>query len=397
MSSIGSAIGAAIVAYVATNLDDFMVLIVFFAQVKQQQSATATTASPPSTPIPPSMNDAAPSAGSTTPGQQSTAAPEAVSSGNMRAGQVICGQFFGFTILVALSLLGLVLGLFIEPRILGFIGIFPLLMGLWMIIQGIRQWCVTHNKQKHDHITGVVEVDQRTGIAHELPSASPPVSPSSAPASALTTMMDDNKATSPTESGGLIGSLDGRLPTSPVAAWQHTREPSFVQLHVIAAVEPAPQPTLQQQSQREGEQTSIGISNGHESGKDTNDDDDDDDDDDDNCISRGLARCGSRCPSWLLSPNVLKVAVMTVANGGDNIGIYLPLFASLSDKPGSLITTLIVFYILVGVWCAISYALIRCKFIARTLGEYGHYIVPLLLIALGIYVMYESESFELLE
>ncbi len=50
-----------------------------------------------------------------------------------------------------------------------------------------------------------------------------------------------------------------------------------------------------------------------------------------------------------LSPQSYKVAAITFANGGDNIGIYVPLFAS-SDI-ASLVVILSVFFVLIGVWC----------------------------------------------
>jgi cadmium resistance protein CadD (predicted permease) len=48
-----------------------------------------------------------------------------------------------------------------------------------------------------------------------------------------------------------------------------------------------------------------------------------------------------------LSPQTYKVAAITFANGGDNIGIYVPLFAS-SDFTG-LIVILSVSFVLIGV------------------------------------------------
>ena len=51
--------------------------------------------------------------------------------------------------------------------------------------------------------------------------------------------------------------------------------------------------------------------------------------------------------------SVLTVAAVTFANGGDNIGIYIPLFAS-SDL-SALLITLITFGVLIGVWCVAGY------------------------------------------
>jgi cadmium resistance transport/sequestration family protein len=91
---------------------------------------------------------------------------------------------------------------------------------------------------------------------------------------------------------------------------------------------------------------------------------------------------------------VVGVASVTFANGGDNIGIYTPLFAS-SDVTRLLIV-LAVFYLLLGVWCVVSYVLTRQPLVANVLTRYGHVIVPFVLVALGVYILMESETYKLL-
>lgn len=96
----------------------------------------------------------------------------------------------------------------------------------------------------------------------------------------------------------------------------------------------------------------------------------------------------------LLSPQTFNVAAVTFANGGDNIGIYVPLFAS--SNLASLGVILSVFFLLIGVWCYISYLLTRQQNIASFLTRYGHVFVPFILIGLGIYILIESGTFQLL-
>ena len=90
----------------------------------------------------------------------------------------------------------------------------------------------------------------------------------------------------------------------------------------------------------------------------------------------------------MLSPKSYSVAAVTVANGGDNIGIYIPLFAN-SDF-ASLIWIIVTFLTLVAVWCFAGYQLSRQPRVARTLAKYGYVLVPFVLIALGIYILMES-------
>lgn len=97
--------------------------------------------------------------------------------------------------------------------------------------------------------------------------------------------------------------------------------------------------------------------------------------------------------NWLSLP-LFKVAAVTIANGGDNIGIYVPLFASTTATSLSVILT--VFYILIGVWCAIAYWLTRHPTLAQFLAHQGHKLTPWVLIGLGIYILIENESYRLL-
>ena len=89
----------------------------------------------------------------------------------------------------------------------------------------------------------------------------------------------------------------------------------------------------------------------------------------------------------LFNAQTLNVAAVTAANGGDNIGIYLPLFAS-SDLP-SLMVILAVFFVLVGVWSYAAYRLTRRIAIAKILTRYTQAIVPFILIGLGIFILIE--------
>ncbi|KYC41628.1 transporter [Scytonema hofmannii PCC 7110] len=89
----------------------------------------------------------------------------------------------------------------------------------------------------------------------------------------------------------------------------------------------------------------------------------------------------------LLHPQTYKVAAVTLANGGDNISIYIPLFAG--NSYASMGVILIIFFVMVGVWCTIAYLLARQEAIAHTLSRYGRVAVPFVLICLGLFIMYE--------
>lgn len=95
----------------------------------------------------------------------------------------------------------------------------------------------------------------------------------------------------------------------------------------------------------------------------------------------------------LFHPKIYSVSAVTFANGGDNIGIYTPLFASL-DLP-DLIITLITFLVLVMLWCLIGIRLTHQKHVALILSRYGHIVLPFVLIALGLYIIIESGTLNL--
>jgi cadmium resistance transport/sequestration family protein len=89
-----------------------------------------------------------------------------------------------------------------------------------------------------------------------------------------------------------------------------------------------------------------------------------------------------------ISPSILKVAGVTIANGGDNIGIYIPLFSSM--KLYSILVTSIVFLLLTALWCFIGLRLAQHPFLNKNIEKYKHIFVPIIFIALGIFIIIES-------
>ncbi|HEY9632588.1 MAG TPA: cadmium resistance transporter [Coleofasciculaceae cyanobacterium] len=91
-----------------------------------------------------------------------------------------------------------------------------------------------------------------------------------------------------------------------------------------------------------------------------------------------------------ISPQTYTVAAITVANGSDNIGIYVPLFAS--SNLVNLLVIIGVFFLLVGVWCYAAYKLTSQSAIAHLLTHYGNTAVPFVLIGLGVFIVLDSHS-----
>ncbi|KAF5614150.1 uncharacterized protein FSUBG_30 [Fusarium subglutinans] len=88
---------------------------------------------------------------------------------------------------------------------------------------------------------------------------------------------------------------------------------------------------------------------------------------------------------------VFKVASITVMNGADNISTYIPLFAE--AKAGELAIYIVVYYIMLGVWCCAAYLIMRQKHILHIAQKYARRMVPFLYVGLGIFIIVNSECY----
>ena len=96
----------------------------------------------------------------------------------------------------------------------------------------------------------------------------------------------------------------------------------------------------------------------------------------------------------ILHPNTYQVAAITIANSGDNISVYIPLFAGQDFV--SLGIIIAVFLAMVGVGCGIAYLLTSQVTIGYILSRYGRAMIPFILMSLGLFIMYDRGTFKLL-
>jgi cadmium resistance protein CadD (predicted permease) len=89
--------------------------------------------------------------------------------------------------------------------------------------------------------------------------------------------------------------------------------------------------------------------------------------------------------------SILKVAAITVMNGGDNIGTYIPLFSQ--AKGAEIAVYVVVYYILVGAWCLVAFLFMKQKHILRVAEKYASVVVPFLYVGLGIYIIVKSSCY----
>lgn len=106
----------------------------------------------------------------------------------------------------------------------------------------------------------------------------------------------------------------------------------------------------------------------------------DDDDDDEGKIE------GKKVAVW-------AVAGVTFANGGDNIGVYVPVF--LSVGPAAVVAYCVVFLALVAVLVIVAKFIATRRPIAEILERWEHILFPLVLIGLGIFILLSGGAFGL--
>ena len=91
---------------------------------------------------------------------------------------------------------------------------------------------------------------------------------------------------------------------------------------------------------------------------------------------------------------IAPIAVVIIANGGDNIGVYAPLFATHSASQIAVMVA--VFMIMTALWIAMAHGLVAHPTLGAPIRRYGHIVVPFVLIGLGFYILYDAGSFGLL-
>jgi len=98
--------------------------------------------------------------------------------------------------------------------------------------------------------------------------------------------------------------------------------------------------------------------------------------------------------STIRDPKTHRVTAVHVSNGGNNVAVYIPLFAS-STLP-SLGVILTMCYMTIGFWCFCSYNLTRFPGISVLIARYGRKIAPFVLIYLGLSIVIKNESYRLI-
>lgn len=89
--------------------------------------------------------------------------------------------------------------------------------------------------------------------------------------------------------------------------------------------------------------------------------------------------------SAIRADSILAVAFMTIANGGDNISVYVLLFRHL-DVAGTALT-LLVFAVLIAAWCVAALVTGRYARLVPAVVRAGRWLSPCLFITIGVIVI----------
>jgi cadmium resistance protein CadD (predicted permease) len=89
-------------------------------------------------------------------------------------------------------------------------------------------------------------------------------------------------------------------------------------------------------------------------------------------------------PPPIGSSGIASIALVTLSNGADNIGVYVPFFV---NSRAYLWLILTVYAVMVAMWCALGRWLGNRSLILRSVDRWGHWAVPLVFVGLGTYIL----------
>lgn len=81
----------------------------------------------------------------------------------------------------------------------------------------------------------------------------------------------------------------------------------------------------------------------------------------------------------------LRIALITIANGADNVGVYIPLFAGYNWA--EIISMLATFAVLILTWCLLAKRLSDLPVLSRFIANHKQKIIPAVFVALGLYIL----------
>ena len=100
--------------------------------------------------------------------------------------------------------------------------------------------------------------------------------------------------------------------------------------------------------------------------------------------ARGTAAEETRDPPHRGGWSALAMAAITIANGGDNVAAYVPLFANSS---ASVPLYGLVFALCTAAWCWLGHRVATHPSLRGAIARMGRVALPLVLVLLGLYIL----------
>jgi cadmium resistance protein CadD (predicted permease) len=85
---------------------------------------------------------------------------------------------------------------------------------------------------------------------------------------------------------------------------------------------------------------------------------------------------------------ILGVSALTIASGGDNLGVYLPLFATWPWRNCAVL--ILVFLIMTAAWCFFAHWLADHRSLRAPISKWGARLFPVVLLILGLRILFPA-------
>ena len=85
---------------------------------------------------------------------------------------------------------------------------------------------------------------------------------------------------------------------------------------------------------------------------------------------------------------VLSMAMITLGNGADNVGVYIPLFTGFSGP--ERIGAVIIFAVMTSLWVWLANSLAEFPKVKAVIEKYKSIAIPVVFIALGVFIILDS-------
>lgn len=83
------------------------------------------------------------------------------------------------------------------------------------------------------------------------------------------------------------------------------------------------------------------------------------------------------------------VSGITISNGGDDLGVFTPLFGKYHTV-GDVVVLISIFMGMTLIWCIVTLYLTNHPLIAGRIKHYGYILTPFVLIGIGVYILADS-------